>query len=798
MRPLLPVVISLVSFNFAEAVQGAGKSKVPGEPAHVNHREFQDESGSKKTSLVAIKAIQTPGFTATAGVDTNIGFLASRFNVDPRLVTSIFVLVPALLGLIWSAIEWHSLKSIHLPVEENAVRKISDIAGFIDQGATSFLMAEYKYMSIYVLFVMVVLAPLISIASSVAFLVGAITSCLCGYIGMKTAVLCNVRTTYMAYSSGLSAAFDVAVRGGSVMGFALVSFGVAIMYILMLVFSALPVFTTPDGMWDALAGYGLGGSSIALFARVGGGIYTKAADVGADLSGKNDYGLEEDDPRNPACIADNVGDNVGDIAGMGADLFGSFAEATCAAMVIAGSSVRGKPGATKLSGSWPAMSFPLMISSSGILVGMVTLWVVRRCCTVTENSHIERALKSILLVSTVLQTPMVILMAFLALPANFSDEAAGMGAPAAVFRWAAIIPVVTGLWTGLIIGYITEFFTSHEYHPVREIANSQKTSAATGVIYGLALGYMSCVVPTLALGFTIVVSFWLSGMYGVALAALGMLSTLTMGLTIDGFGPIADNAGGLAEMANLPAEVREKTDALDAAGNTTAAVGKGFAIGSAALVSLALFGAFCEQAHVGTVNLLDSFTFLGLLLGAMLPFAFSALTMRSVAQAANSMVQECLEQFPKIINEGVAPDYDKCIRIATVSALREMVAPGLLVVVSPLAVGSFFGANCTAGLLAGALVAGVMMAISMSNSGGAWDNSKKFIKAGGLGEEHLKNDTHKNAVTGDTVGDPMKDTSGPSLNILIKLSAITSLVFAPELLRASNSAGGPYWVTPIK
>jgi inorganic pyrophosphatase len=734
-----------------------------------------------------------PGFQHNTGIKTHIGSLSANLGADSRVVTSVVVFVPALLGLIWAFYEINSLKNIILPVEENAVRKIADISVLIDNGATTFLIAEYKYMSVFVAFVGFFLIGAISTYSAIAFLIGALTSCACGYIGMKTATLCNVRTTYMAWSDSLGASFDVALRGGSVMGFVLVSLGVTILYMLMLLFSLFD-FEKADGMWDALAGFGLGGSSIALFARVGGGIFTKAADVGADLSGKNEYGMDEDDPRNPACIADNVGDNVGDIAGMGADLFGSFAESTCAAMVIAGSSAVRPLG---IAGSWSAMSFPIMLSSSGILVGLVTLGFVRKCVSVTENFHVERALKAILLVSTILQTPMVILIGFLALPEKFSDEAAGM-TQFRVTRWGAIVPVLAGLWTGLLIGYITEYFTSHEYSPVREIANSQKTSAATGVIYGLALGYMSCGIPTLCLGATIVISFWLSGMYGVSLAALGMLSTLTMGLTIDGFGPISDNAGGLAEMANLPGVVRERTDVLDAAGNTTAAVGKGFAIGSAALVSLALFGAFCEQANVKKVDLLDAWTFLGLIVGAMLPFAFSAMTMRSVAQAANAMVVECMAQFPKIINEGIAPDYDKCIRISTIASLQEMVAPGLLVVLSPLLIGLGFGANCTAGLLAGALVAGVMMAISMSNSGGAWDNSKKFIKAGGLGDEHKKNDTHKNSVTGDTVGDPMKDTSGPSLNILIKLSAITSLIFAPQLLKYSNSAGGPYWVTALK
>merc|ERR1719161_2934717 len=363
-----------------------------------------------------------------------------------------------------------------------------------------------------------------------------------------------------------------------------------------------------------------------------------------------------------------------------------------------------------------------------------------------------------------------------------------------VLWWHASIPVLAGLWAGFIIGIATEYYTSHSYSPVRQIAESQKTSAATGIIFGLALGYNSCTIPTLCLGAVIVSSFLFCGMFGIALGALGMLSTLTMSLTIDGFGPIADNAGGLAEMAELPPEVRDRTDALDAAGNTTAAIGKGFAIGSAALVSLALFGAFCRTANVQNVDLWNPWCFLGLLLGALLPFAFSAMTMKSVGQAANEMVKECFDQFPKILHEGMRPNYQRCIAISTAASLREMILPGCLVVLSPIAVGCAFGKLCTAGLLAGAMTTGFMLAISMSNSGGAWDNSKKYIKAGGLGEEHKKNETHKNSVTGDTVGDPMKDTSGPSLNILMKLCAITSLIFAPVIVKYSAPHGGPSWL----
>lgn len=599
--------------------------------------------------------------------------------------------------------------------------------------------------------------------------------------------MCNVRCTYLAWKSGLDAAFDIALRGGSVMGFCLVSLGVINLYVLMLILSSESVYGQSQDCWEAIAGYGFGGSSIALFARVGGGIYTKAADVGADLSGKNEWGMAEDDPRNPACIADNVGDNVGDIAGMGADLFGSFAESTCAALLLTGAC---KDVEKWFTDDWGAMSFPILVSSVGILVGLITVMLVRVLFSVKQDEDIERNLKMILVISTTLESLLLWGVAALAFPSSFvfSDMYKEMS------WWKMCTPVQVGLWAGLLIGLVTEHYTSRWHTPVQEIAESQKVSAATGVIFGLALGYWSCVLPAFVLGGTVVIAFKLCGMYGVALAALGMLSTLTMALTIDAFGPICDNAGGLAEMAQLPKEVRDRTDALDAAGNTTAAVGKGFAIGSAALVSLALFGAYCELVGVKTVNILNPWCFLGLICGTMLPFAFSAMTMRSVGQAANEMVKECMEQFPKIVNEQAEPDYQRCIEISTRASLREMVCPGCLVVLSPIVMGCLFGCLCTAGLLAGSMCSGVMMAVSMSNSGGAWDNSKKHIKAGGLGEEHMTNDTHKNAVTGDTIGDPMKDTSGPSLNILVKLSAITAVIFAHLIRHCSNEAGGPAWL----
>jgi len=426
-----------------------------------------------------------------------------------------------------------------------------------------------------------------------------------------------------------------------------------------------------------------------------------------------------------------------------------------------------------------------LLSAGGIISGIFTLLVCNFVYPVKKIADVEKALKGVLVISTILETPFIYLTAKYALPSDFA-----IGQQQHANPLYASIPVWLGLWSGLIIGYTTEYFTSHSYSPVRNIANSQATSAATGIIFGLAVGYNSCVVPTLCLGVTVLVSHSLLGMYGIALGALGMLSTMSMGLTIDAYGPISDNAGGIAEMSELSVEVRKITDALDAAGNTTAAIGKGFAIGSAALVSLALFGAYTVRANIQQVNVLDPWTFTGLLLGAMIPFAFSAMTMTSVGYAAQDMVEECRRQFKDILAGTAKPDYQRCIKISTEASLKEMIAPGLLVMLSPLVAGVLFGKNCTAGLLTGALVSGVQMAISMSNTGGAWDNAKKYIEAtGAKGSEQ-----HKNAVTGDTVGDPLKDTSGPAINIVMKLSAIISLVFGGFIAKWSDESGGPYWL----
>jgi len=714
------------------------------------------------------------------------------------------------------------------------------LSKIIEEGAITFLKAEYAVMAVFIVVfsgVLVLVTGVLQddmragIATTISFIAGSLTSVLCGWIGMMIAVKTNVKTTHASWTS-ISKGFDVALVGGSVMGLSLVSIGVLGLLALILCMKQFSgMYGDEDNladrvqMFECIAGYGLGGSSIALFGRVGGGIYTKAADVGADLAGKLNAGLEEDDVRNPATIADNVGDNVGDIAGMGADLFGSFAEATCAAMVLG-------CNCTALAPSWASLMYPVLISTAGIVVGMLTLALRSVMYKVNdgkklEDAGVESALKGVLIISTLLMTPVVVGLSKVCLPPTFTIHD-GAAMPKEVQWWFCAVSVVLGLWSGLIIGFVTEYYTSSSYDPVRSIARTQVQSAATGVIVGLAVGYISCVVPTICLGITVLIAHNMVGMYGVALAALGMLGTLTMGLTIDAYGPISDNAGGIAEMTLQGDEgemVRARTDCLDAAGNTTAAIGKGFAIGSAALVSLALFGAFCVRANVQRVDILNEWVFTGLLLGAMIPYAFAAWTMKSVGLAADEMVAECDKQFKRGILEpgaaerGILPDYEACIKISTDASLREMLAPGALVILSPMIAGLGFGKNACAGMLSGALVSSVQLAISMSNSGGAWDNSKKWISSGGLAEyaaekdsegntklpiktdakdEYGKgSDAHTSSVTGDTIGDPLKDTSGPALNIVMKLTAIISLVFGTAILKYSNSEGGPIWLPVV-
>eukprot|EP00246_Nothoceros_aenigmaticus_P014622 TRINITY_DN5706_c0_g1_i1.p1 TRINITY_DN5706_c0_g1~~TRINITY_DN5706_c0_g1_i1.p1 ORF type:complete len:747 (-),score=142.04 TRINITY_DN5706_c0_g1_i1:316-2556(-) len=722
----------------------------------------------------------------------------------------LFIPFAAIVGIVFALVQWYVVSKISVShtssssnngcndymLEEDGidqptvVEKCAEIQEAISLGAESFLQTEYKYLFFFMLgFSVVIFVFLGSVEgfdssalanaffSTVAFILGAVTSTLSGYLGMKIATYANARTTLEA-RKGVGKAFVVAFRSGSVMGFLLASNGLLVLFITILLFK---LYYGDDwvGLYESITGYGLGGSSVALFGRVGGGIYTKAADVGADLVGKVERNIPEDDPRNPAVIADNVGDNVGDIAGMGADLFGSFAESTCAALVISSLSSFGTER------NFTAMSFPLVISASGIFVCLITTLFATDFFPIKSVRAIEPTLKRQLLISTSLMTVVIFLVCFATLPAEFTIQVVGHS-PKLVKYWHIFFCVGSGLWAGLIIGYVTEYFTSNAYRPVQDVADSCRTGAATNIIFGLALGYKSVIIPVFAIAAAIYLSYSLAAMYGIAVAALGMLSTLATGLAIDAYGPISDNAGGIAEMAGMSHTIRERTDALDAAGNTTAAIGKGFAIGSAALVSLALFGAFVSRAGIESVDVIQPKEFVGLLIGAMLPYWFSALTMKSVGKAALAMVEEVRRQFrdtPGLLEGETKPDYKKCVQISTDASIREMIPPGALVMLTPIIVGWLFGVSTLSGLLAGSLVSGVQIAISASNTGGAWDNAKKYIEAGN--SEHAKtlgpkgSEAHKAAVIGDTVGDPLKDTSGPSLNILIKLMAVESLVLAP-------------------
>lgn len=697
--------------------------------------------------------------------------------------------------------------------DDEVISRAAVIQEAISEGANSFLFTEYKYLGVFMVIMSVIICTLLSIVkpeegrqrsdelrngifSTLAFVLGAVTSIVSGYLGMKIATYANARTAVEA-RKGVAPAFMCAFRSGAVMGFLLAGLGLLNLFLAILVFRK---FYGEDakGLFEAITGYGLGGSSIALFGRVGGGIYTKAADVGADLVGKVEKDIPEDDPRNPAVVADNVGDNVGDIAGMGADLFGSFAESTCAALVVSAVSELGSLGTTV---NWVGLSFPLLISAAGILVCAVTALLATDIRPARTEGEIENILKVQLVVSTLLMTPVAYGLAVTALPSEFKlpiPSSSGEADFKVVKNWYMFVCVAAGLWGGLFIGLQTEYFTSNRYQPVQDVADACRTGAATDIIFGLALGYKSCIVPTIVIAVSIYASNSLAGMYGIACTALGMLGTLSTGLAIDAYGPISDNAGGIAEMAGMGEDVRQRTDALDAAGNTTAAIGKGFAIGSAALVSLALFGAYVTRAKIDMLHssILDPKVFAGLLYGAMLPYWFSAMTMKSVGKAALAMVEEVRRQFRETegLMEGTArPDYRRCVEISTKAALGEMIPPGALVMITPVLVGALFGTQALAGVLAGSLVSGVQLAVSMSNTGGAWDNAKKYIEAqntphardlGGKGS-----DCHKAAVIGDTVGDPLKDTSGPSLNILVKLMAVESLVFAPFFYACANGQG---------
>ena len=692
------------------------------------------------------------------------------------MLSIIFTLMLGLLGIVFV------VQQIRFVLSQDAGNEtMQEIAAAIQEGASAFLNREYRFLSGFVVVVAVIIVFFLNWQTALSFVTGAIASAGAGYLGMYVAVRANVRTAAAAQRS-LSAGLSVAFSSGSIMGMAVVSFSLVGMTLLYLLFNGDPAQIT------YITGFGFGASSIALFARVGGGIYTKAADVGADLVGKVEQGIPEDDPRNPAVIADNVGDNVGDVAGMGADLFESYSGSIIAAATL---------GAVLVSNDTSPLTFitlPFLVAAVGVIASLLGTLMVK-----ADEPMVQRILQALpagvteaLIVRADENSTQETLLSVL--------RRSVWGASVLVLLFTLIVVLITGVslnyfWAivvGLVAGngiaYATEYYTSYTEKPTKSIAEAAQTGAATAIIQGLAVGMHSTVAPVLIVAVATLLSIWLgiradgtieAGLYAVALAGVGMLSTLGVTLATDAYGPVADNAGGIAEMSHLPAEVRVRTDALDSLGNTTAATGKGFAIGSAVLTALALVAAYVSAADVETLNLLDPTMLPGILIGSMLPYLFSALTMTAVGKAAQGIVMEVRRQFREIpgLMEGTAkPDYKTCVAISTENALREMILPGALAVIVPLATGFILGKEALAGLLIGATASGFLLGVMMANAGGAWDNAKKWVETGAMGGKG--SEVHKATVVGDTVGDPFKDTSGPALNILIKLMSIVSLVFA--------------------